>query len=162
MNPRASRRRVSGFHSSRSAFGFEIRARSVGGECPLRRLTRLHASSLRQPTRGLRPLTGIQPESLATRVRRLRRPSVAVMSFGESEGVLRRRLKRATKETSDLPAEPAVALWAPPELALPPKEDPLRRTGATILKPSGRHDGPAGCYPALSAASASALNFPSL
>ena len=42
------------------------------------------------------------------------------ISRGKSEGTGRRRLKRATKETSDLPAEPAVALWAPPELALSP------------------------------------------
>jgi hypothetical protein len=38
----------------------------------LHRLARLHASSLRQPTSGLRSLAGTQPESLATRARLLR------------------------------------------------------------------------------------------
>jgi hypothetical protein len=38
------------------------------------------------------------------------------ISRREAAGVLAGRFaKRATKETSDLPAEPAVAFWAPPE-----------------------------------------------
>ena len=44
----------------------------IGAGYPLRRLARLHASSLRQPTSGLRSLAGAQPKSLATRARRLR------------------------------------------------------------------------------------------